>query len=75
MTFLATCSEIIVNKQPISDEQVDDYADALEAPIPAKFPPIVLRHSPEGFVLVDGRHRLAAHKRLGRERILARLTL
>jgi len=69
------CSDIIINKQPMNQEKAEDYADLMVAPVPARFPPILVRLSPEGPVLVDGRHRLAAHKLLGRSTIKARVTL
>jgi hypothetical protein len=74
MTWLR-CSDIIINKQKVDQNKINDYADLMELSIPAKFPPIVVRISPEGPVLVDGRHRLAARKQLGREFVLARITL
>ena len=73
-----TCLEIAtiqINKQPVNQEKVDDYADLMAAPVPAKFPPIVVRMTPSGPVLVDGRHRLAARKQLGFRNVLARITL
>jgi len=70
-----SCADIRINKQPMNQEKAEDYAELMEADIPAKFPPILVRMSPEGPVLVDGRHRLAAHKMLGRLTIKARITL
>lgn len=92
---------IIVNKQGISEEHVDEFVELYGRGWKAK--PITVRRlveddeCPNGycgvhsvpsdgwscrvclkftkFVLVDGRHRLAAHKILGKEMILAYVTL
>lgn len=83
-------SRIIVNKQAVSEEHVDDFVEILERG--KKVKPITVRkatlddkvyheyyHHIEGgveyYVLVDGRHRLAAHKVLGKEMIEVIVTL
>lgn len=83
-------NRIIVNKQAISEEHVDDFVELLERG--RKVKPITVRKSttcnctPMGlqftdcecdqfWVLVDGRHRLAAHKVLGKEMIEVMVTL
>lgn len=63
---------ITVNKQPVGDDHVDDFVELLEAG--RCTPPITVRQVSGGFILVDGRHRLLAHKRLGRTHIKARIT-
>jgi ParB-like chromosome segregation protein Spo0J len=70
--FIEICL-ITVNKQPVGDDHVEDFIELLEAG--KVIPPIVLRASGDAYILVDGRHRLLAHKRLGRTHIKARITL
>ena len=74
-TIWLRCSDIIVNKQALNQEKLDDYIDLMSCAIPARFPPIVVRETSDGPVLVDGRHRLAARKYLGYAFVLARVTL
>lgn len=71
-TLIEICL-ITVNKQPVGDDHVEDFIELLEAG--KALPPIVLRASGATYILVDGRHRLLAHKRLGRTHIKARITL
>lgn len=78
-------NRIIVNKQAISEEHVDDFVELLERGRKTK--PITVRRAKENeippkkfkgsifYVLVDGRHRLAAHKVLGKEMIEVMVTL
>lgn len=84
-------SRIIVNKQKIDPEHVDDFVEILERG--RKVKPITVRMANEVdertaydngmciilgvayYVLVDGRHRLAAHKALGKEMIECIVTL
>jgi len=87
-------NRIIVNKQKISEEHVDDFVEILERGMKVK--PITVRmhnshtvsshacmcsdcdpatDGEDWYVLVDGRHRLAAHKVLGREMIEVMVTL
>lgn len=83
-------NRIIVNKQKISEEHVDDFVEILERG--RKVKPITVRRFKEFktvdlkgnvdvvfggelYVLVDGRHRLAAHKVLGKEMIEVFVTL
>lgn len=81
-------NRILVNEQAISEEHVDDFVVLYEHGRKTK--PITVREwfgnrtcdcpkdecLVEGwYVLVDGRHRLAAHKILGREMILVDVTL
>ena len=83
-------NRIIVNKQAISEEHVDDFVELLERG--RKVKPITVRKAKptdniyigenldvffggELWVLVDGRHRLAAHKVLGKEMIEVMVTL
>ena len=70
--FIEICL-IHVNKQPVGDDHVDDFVEILEAG--KVLPPITLRRAGSVYILVDGRHRLLAHKRLGRSHIKARITL
>lgn len=69
------CSDIIINKQKVNEQKLDEYTDMMAATSPSKFPPVVVRQTSEGPVLVDGRHRLAANKALGYVFIRARFTL
>lgn len=82
--MLIPTNRIIVNKQKISEEHVDDFVDIIERG--RKVKPITVRECNQvgctecatrglHFVLVDGRHRLAAHKALGKEMIEAMVTL
>lgn len=84
-------NRIIVNKQAISEEHVDDFVELLERGRKTK--PILVRKAAledkaqsgyyqqhiesgvEYYILVDGRHRLAAHKVLGKEMIEVMVTL
>jgi len=64
---------ITQNKQQTVEDHVLEFVEILEAG--GCLPPITLREIPPGYLLVDGRHRLAAHKLLGRTTIKARITL
>lgn len=68
-------SEIIINKQPTTQEKLDDMFDVMVGSGPNVFPPITVRKAPECYVLVDGRHRLACNKALGYEMVAATITL
>lgn len=63
---------ITVNKQAVGEDHVLDFVELLEAG--KRLPPITLRREGIGYVLVDGRHRLLAHKKLGLIAITARIT-
>lgn len=84
-------NRIIVNKQKIDEEHVDEFVEYLERGRRTK-PILVRKHRPRDlvdlknntevvfnngqlYVLVDGRHRLAAHKILGKEMIEVIVTL
>lgn len=75
MTEFIYIPSVIVNKQKVNQEKVDEYTDEMDRTSPAKFPPVVLRVTADGPVLVDGRHRLAANKALGYLWIRAVFTL
>lgn len=64
---------IIVNKQPVEGEHVEEFIELLETG--KRLPPVTVRKVEGGYVLVDGRHRLLAHKTLGITHISARVTL
>jgi ParB-like chromosome segregation protein Spo0J len=83
-------NRILVNKQITSEEHVDDFVEMIERgwkmpPITVRKATIndkvaheyyvYIEGGLEYYVLVDGRHRLAAHKILGKETILAFVTL
>lgn len=70
-TLIEICL-ITVNKQPVGDDHVEDFVELLEAG--KRTPPITLRQVGNLYILVDGRHRLLAYKRLGRTHIKARIT-
>jgi ParB-like chromosome segregation protein Spo0J len=64
---------ITVNKQAVGGDRVEEFVELLEDG--KKLSPITVRKISTGYVLVDGRHRLLAHKRLEKTHILARITL
>lgn len=70
---LILISLITSNKQTVSEEQIDEYAELMQQG--KRFPPIVLRQTGDTYRLVDGRHRLGACKLLGLTHILARITI
>lgn len=64
---------ITINKQPVTEDHVEEFLELLEAG--RTLPAITVREvSPDEYRLVDGRHRLEARRRLGYARILARIT-
>lgn len=63
----------VLHKQAVSGDRVEDFVDLYESG--KRLPLIVVRKSKGCFILVDGRHRLAAHKQLGRNMIEARISL
>jgi ParB-like chromosome segregation protein Spo0J len=65
---------ITINKQPITEDHVEEFIELLETG--HKLPAITLRQVAEdAYRLVDGRHRLEARRRLGQTCVLARITL
>lgn len=82
-------NRILVNKQGISEEHVDDFVEWIERgrtirPITVRVATLADKvyheydhHIESGkyYVLVDGRHRLAAYKVLGKEMIECLVTL
>jgi len=56
-------------REAISEETVSEYAEALREG--AVFPPVVVVRDGASLWLVDGFHRYHAHRRCGRERIVA----
>lgn len=72
MEALIEVFTITVNKQATEEDHVLEFVEKLEAGW--KYPAITVRKTETGYVLVDGRHRLEAHKRLGRMYIRARIT-
>lgn len=89
-TMYIPINRIIVNKQRTSEEKVDDFVEFLERgrrtpPILVRKATIAdkasneyymhINSGVEYYVLVDGRHRLAAHKILGKETIEVVVTL
>jgi len=73
MEALLEVSTITVNKQATEEDHVLEFVELLERGW--KYPPIVVRKQGSTYVLVDGRHRLAAHKVLGLKFIRARITI
>ena len=83
-------SRILVNEQMVDVEKIDYFVELIERgwkmkPVTVRKATIddKVRHEYyhhiegglEYYVLVDGRHRLAAHKILGKETIYAMITL
>ena len=65
---------ITINKQPVTEDHVEEFLELLEAG--RKLPAITVRQiGPSEYRLVDGRHRLEAQRRLRRSQVLARITL
>lgn len=65
---------ISANKQSTEEAHVEEFVELLEAG--GKLPPITVRKiAADEYRIVDGRHRLEAHRRLGHSRILSRITL
>lgn len=73
MELLIEISLITVNKQPVEGEHIDDFVDVINRGI--KIKPITVRQDGSKYVLVDGRHRLAAYKILNKTHIKAVITL
>lgn len=71
--FTISINAITQNKQKVEENHVLEFVEILESG--KKLPPIKLRKSGDAYILVDGRHRLAAHKALGLDSIDATLTL
>jgi ParB-like chromosome segregation protein Spo0J len=65
---------ITINKQPVTEDHVEEFLELLEAG--RTLPAITVREiSADEYRLVDGRHRLEAQRRLGHSRVRARITL
>lgn len=62
-------NHITSNKQPVDENHVLDFVELLEAG--KTLPPITVRKSASQYILVDGRHRLAAQRLLNKEQVLA----
>lgn len=60
-------------KQVVSEDHIQEFVELLAGG--KRFPPIVVRYDGTGYRIVDGRHRLEAHKRLGRSLVRARISL
>lgn len=71
VNVIATDGGTQIRVNGLNEEQVANYVDALERH--ASFPPIDVFHDGTNFWLADGFHRLEAHKRAGREKIIARV--
>ena len=64
---------ITINKQPVTEDHVEEFLELLEAG--RMLPAITVRKIRCGeYRLVDGRHRLEAQRRLGRTQVRARIT-
>jgi ParB-like chromosome segregation protein Spo0J len=72
MEALIEIDLITINKQPVVDDHVEDFVEILDSG--RKVLPITVRRTRDGYVLVDGRHRLRAHVHLGRRHIRAWIT-
>lgn len=65
---------ITINKQATEEAHVEEFVELLEAG--CTLPAITVRKiSGVEYRLVDGRHRLEARRRLGQQRVRARITL
>lgn len=64
---------IISNKQCVSGDHITDFVELLEQG--KQLPPITVRRGAGFYVLVDGRHRLAAHRIMNIKYIKANITL
>ena len=73
MEAIIDVNAITVNKQATEENHVLEFVEMLENGW--RYPAITVRNTEFGYVLVDGRHRLEAHKRLSRNFIRARVTL
>ncbi len=73
MEIVIEICHISVNKQAVQGDRVEDIVELIENGW--KYPPIVVRQVENGYILVDGRHRLLAHKMLGITHIRAMVTL
>ena len=66
--------KISVNGQRVSEERIEDLVDHFYGG--GRVPPITVRELPDGtFRMVDGRHRLEAHRRLGLSSISSTVTI
>ncbi|MCF6192415.1 MAG: ParB/RepB/Spo0J family partition protein, partial [Candidatus Hydrothermae bacterium] len=67
-----TWDQGIYPREETHPDVVARYAEALEAG--AQFPPILVAALPDGhYLILDGNHRLQAHRRVGRRVIEARV--
>lgn len=65
---------ITINKQSVEEDHVEEFVELLETGY--VLPIITVRKiTANEYRLVDGRHRLEALRRLGHERVRARVTL
>lgn len=73
MGSLVQISSISVNQQVTCPNRIEEFVELLDAGKP--LPPITIRWNGDSYAIVDGRHRLQAHKLIGRLVIMARITL
>jgi ParB-like chromosome segregation protein Spo0J len=74
MEALIEIRRITINKQPVSEDHVEEFVELIEAG--TALPVITVRKIAEDeYRLVDGRHRLEARRRLGQVHVRARITL
>jgi ParB-like chromosome segregation protein Spo0J len=74
MEALIEIRNITINKQPVTEDHVEEFLELLEAG--RTLPAITVRTiSAVEYRLVDGRHRLEAQRRFGHTRVRARITL
>ena len=66
-----TWDQGIYPREETHPEVVDRYAEALEAG--AQFPPILVVKKGQEHLILDGNHRLQAHRKVGRTTILAQI--
>ena len=62
-------SGILYDKLPMNRQVLDIVFFIMSG---GELPPVKLEKTENGWLLKDGRHRLAAHKLLGKEKILAK---
>jgi ParB-like chromosome segregation protein Spo0J len=70
--------KIIVNKQRLNEEKVEDFVEYIERGRKVKWITVRHYHKPLSgnlYYLIDGHHRLAAYKILGKQMIEAMVTL
>ncbi len=73
MEALIEISLILTNKQATDEDHIQEFVELFEQGWRA--PLITVRRTGAVYRIVDGRHRLAAHKRLGRTHVRAWVTL